>query len=277
MSIGALETFSDLESEIEQKLSDFSDKIQEALEWVKKKWDDSGFTSGWRFLSPGWAALVEHYAHKLEDAFQAIWDKFEQMCKDIWETVDQLFATPWKLMELQSSYIQAAEKLRGQSIAINQMVHDVGKGWEGDAFDSYSQVATEFSNALGGIDQGLTKTAAAYATGAKEILETWRTVISAILSYAGDVVDAIQEGTDAGKVLTLDTGPAIKVILDAAIKAAQLLNDLSGTFDTDATINIAMWNDLNAGLPGLESGNGWPQMATGDVSDIKDKGDWEHH
>ena len=101
-------------------------------------------------------------------------------------------------------------------------------------------------------------------------------MVDTILDIAGSVVAAIKDGTDAGQWVTLDAGPAIKVIGEVAIEVLRLANELLGFWADNTTVNLAVWTGLNDGLVGLRSGNAWPDIDSYDRDDVRDGSGWTH-
>ncbi|MXG89498.1 hypothetical protein [Nocardioides flavescens] len=266
--------YADFTPDVESRLNEFADKIEQGLSDVIRQWNDSTAGSPWLWLSPGLAAAAQWALQKLEEACQAIWDEFEDFVDDVWEKVDDWTGDPWELMEMNAAYITAAGGIRDEKIVIDRILREVGKSWSGEAFTSFQGVAGEQKNSISGIDGGLTKAASACAEAANEIRSSWRDVIDALLQYAGSIIDAIKEGTNAGQWVSLEIGPAVKVIGDAVVRILDLWNTLDAYFDTNATVHTDMWRSLNSGLDGLDANNAWPALSSLDTGDMSDQGSW---
>lgn len=269
-------SYVDFQDEVQAMLETVRDKIQEGIDWVADQWDGSILDSWLKYTSPAVYAAGKYALSKLEDAFDALWDAFEEAVPKVWEQVRTLFATPWGLMALSEAYSEAAGQLRDEEIAVDRLTRHLQKGWSGDAWTAYNGVATEQKKAILAVNTGLTAASTACAAGAKQIRETWSAVIDTILKLAGQVVSAIKDATDAGQWVTLDAGPAIKVIGMISIEILSLANKLAGFWADNQTVNLAVWTGLNDGLVGLRSGNTWPDIDSYDLDDVRDEGGWKH-
>lgn len=271
--------YSEYTGDVETQLGEIRDQIEAGVEYVWERWNDSiiakGLDSDWAWLvSPGLKAGYEWAKGELEDEIDRLWDEFETFVEDLWEKVDDLTGNPWQLMDMNADYHRAAGRLRDEKIVINRLTWHVRKRWQGVAFDAYWNAATEQSNAIQAVDQGLVKAATACAEGAEQIRSIWRDCIDAMLDVVNAILDAIKDGTDAGQWVTFDAGPAIKVIGKCLTTALGLWNDLDRYFDTNVTVKVSMWRELNSGLDGLDASNDWPQISEINRADIDDNGNW---
>ncbi|WP_426247068.1 WXG100 family type VII secretion target [Nocardioides sp. LHG3406-4] len=266
----------DFRSDVEKKVQEFSDKIQEGVNWVIDEWEKCIGNQNWMWIvSPAVKLAYELAGDRLQDAINAIWDYWEEKSQEIWDSVDNVAGDPFELMAMNEAYHAAAGAIRDEKIVLGRIVSTASSHWEGLAFTAFSDTIEEQKNAIAGVDSGLTSAATACAEGAKQINDVWNDIVDGILDYASSIVDAIKEGTDAGQWVTLDTGPAIKVILDAAIKVAQLALVLEKYWAENATVKASMWTGLNSGLDGLDANNDWPNIASARSSDMNDKDDWD--
>ena len=264
----------DFRSAVETEMENFGKKIDEGLEWVSQQWEDCIMDSNWGWLSPGLKGAYELAKNKCEDKMEELVNDFKEKAKEIWDDVDDVTGDPFELMSMNAAYIKAAGSLRDEKTVMGRLKSNVESHWTGGAFDAYRDMILEQTKAIAGIDAGISKAATACAEGAKQINDIWNDIVSAILDYASKIVDAIKEGTDAGQWVTLDLGPALKVILDAAIAVAQLALTLEKYWAENATVKTDMWRQLNSGLDGLDANNDWPRIAyyTGKMDG---KGGWD--
>lgn len=246
---------------VETEMENFGKKIDEGLDYVADQWDKCVMDSNWGWLSPGLKGAYELAKNKCEDEMQTLVDEFKAEAAKIWEAVEKVTGDPLELMDMNAAYISAASALRDEKVVIGRLQSSVANHWSGDAFDAYSLMIGEQTNAIAGIDAGISSAATACAEGAMQINNIWNDIVSAILDYASKIVDAIVEGTDAGQWVSLDLGPALKVILDAVIAVAQLAVDLETYWAENATVKTDMWRQLNSGLEGLDANNKWPRIA----------------
>lgn len=246
---------------VETEMENFGKKIDEGLEWVADQWEKCVMDSNWGWLSPGLKAAYELAKDKCEDEMRSLVDEFREQAANIWDTVEKVTGDPLELMDMNAAYISAASALRDEKIVIGRLQSSVASRWSGDAFDAYSNMISEQTSAIAGIDAGISSAASACAEGAKQINDIWNDIVTAILDYASKIVDAIVAGTNAGQWVTLDLGPAIKVILDAVIAVAKLALQLENYWAENATVKTDMWRQLNSGLDGLDANNNWPRIA----------------
>lgn len=263
----------DFRLDVEEKMTEYADKLNEGLEWVSAQWEKCIMDSNWGWLSPGLKAAYEAAKNSCENKMQELVTEFETKAKEIWDEVDNVTGDPFELMAMNASYISAAGALRDEKTVMERLKTSVGTHWEGDAYDAYSNMIGEQVAAIAGMDSGIVSAATACSEGAKQINDIWNDIVAAILDYAGSIVDAIKEGTDAGQWVTLDTGPALKVILDAVLAVASLALALEKYWAENATVKTSMWRVLNSGLDGLDANNDWPRIKYYTDS-MDDKGGW---
>ncbi len=261
--------YQDFSDEIHTKLDEIFTRIEAGVKEVWVAWDNSiaakGLDSNWGWLAPGPKLAYEHFKSRLEENIKKLWDDFKQFCEDLWAKVDEMAGSPFALMSMNAAYIKAASRIRDEKTVISDLSSEVGKHWSGVAFTSYNHVALdEQMAAIAGVDDGISKAAEACAEGAKQLRSIWRDVIDALLDVLDTIFDAIKDGTDAGQWVTFDAGPAIKVVGKALTSAIRLWNKLDTYFDDNATVNLAMWRQLNAGLEGLDAANRWPSISSRD-------------
>lgn len=263
----------DFRIDVEEKMTDFAEKLNEGLDWVSAQWEKCIMDSNWGWLSPGLKAAYEAAKNSCENKMEELVHEFETKAKEIWEQVDNVTGDPFELMAMNQAYVDAAGTLRDEKMVMERLRSSVGVHWEGAAYEAYSDMIGEQINAISGIDSGIVQAATACAEGALQINDIWNDIVTAVLGYAGSIVDAIKEGTDAGQWVTLDTGPAIKVILDAVIAVAELAAKLETYWAKNATVQTSMWRVLNSGLDGLDANNDWPRIKYYTDS-MDDKGGW---
>jgi len=260
----------------EDELEALRTKIQEAIGWVIQRWNDTVDT--WKqVISPAFAYLVHRAADRLEEAFQMIWDEYSDFCTDAWAYVDKMAGGPFELMEMNVEYTDACAHLRDEAGVIRDILNVVRDKWQGEAYDALVDVSDKQRDAIKAIDNGMKAAASACAAGALQLRSIWRDVIDALLELTGGIVDTIKDATDVGQWVTLDTGPAIKLIGQIAIQVLELANTLERYFDENVTVQYAMWNDMNVGglsggVTGLAAGNTWPQLLAEDRGDLETPG-----
>lgn len=265
--------FTDFTGDVDDILEQCRQKIEEAIDWVCDRWDDTVDT--WKqVVSPAFAYLVHRAADKLEEAFEVVWDEFSSFCVDLWNEIDKMAGGPFELMNMSDAYTNAAAHLRDEAGIVERIKDRVTDHWKGDAADAFNDVMVEQTKAFQAVDEGLTKAATACQGGSLKIRSIWRDVIDTLLAIVSQILDCIKEGTDAGQWVTLDTGPLIKFFGEIFVKVAELGNTLERYFDQNATIELGMWRNLNAGLPGLQAGNTWPDIAGSDRNDLQTPGSW---
>jgi len=271
---GLSQSYLAFQDDVQTHLDQVEQGIKTAIDGVRRKWDDSWLGSGLMSASPGAALLAHHSATNLETAFQEIWDAFSDGCGKIWNKAGQLTGDPDALFDLNQYYNDAASRLVDEKVSIQRMVRAVGKHWEGNAWISYKGLAAEQCDAIDAITSGLRTAATACMHSRKQLKDIRNGFLRALFDYARDVVDAIDEGTDVGKLLTLDIGPAVKAVADVVLTVEQLTLDLASFYDENTSADTDTWRQLNGGLSGLSANNDWPSLSMDDVGDMKDHGAW---
>ncbi len=278
-------SYVDFCDDVEKYLGQVEDKIQEGIDWVWEQWDQSILNKYGKWVSLGAYLLIKHAKDNLEDAIQAIWDKFTEVCEGVWEEVRKLFATPWGLMDLSERYSSASGVLRGEATLIDRIKRHIQKGWAGDAFIAYSGMTEEQKNALNGLAGGLSTASSAAATGAKQIWDIWIALLNYVLDQLDTVLGKIKDATDAGQWVTLEAGVVTSLVGQLLVNVGELVTKLLSFWADNQTVNIAVWNGLNDGkdLGGLVvTGSGdereldWPQPSPVDRDDVTDKDAWTH-
>ncbi len=265
----------DFVSDVQKQVDEFAARIDEGLQWVSDQWEKCIMDSNWGWLSPGPKAAYEYAKSKCEEKMQELVVAFQDGVKEIWKAVRTVTGDPFTLMQMNQAYIDAAGALRDEKIVMRRLKTSVAGDWEGSAFTAYSSMIDEQLAAVGGVDSGLVKAATACAQGALQINSIWTDIVNAILEYAGKVVSAIKDGTDAGQWVTLDLGPALKIILDAVLAAGKLAVKLETYWADNATVKTSMWRELNSGLEGLNANNEWPGIAYYS-GEMDDQGNWKN-
>lgn len=264
---------------IEDELETLRTKIEEAIDWVISRWNDTVDT--WKqVISPAFAYLVHRAADRLEEAFRTIWDEFSDFCTDAWAGVDKMDGGPFELMEMNAEYTDACAHLRDESGVLRDILNVVRDKWQGEAYDALVDISDKQGDAIKAIDNGVRAAATACAAGALQLRSIWRDAIDALLELAGGIIDTIKDATDVGQWVTLDTGPAIKLLGQIAVQVLELGNTLERYFDENVTVRYAMWNDMNVGglsggTTGLAAGNIWPRLLAEDRGDLKSPRDWD--
>ena len=263
----------DFRLDVEEKMTEFAGQLNEGLDWVSAQWDKCIMDSNWGWLSPGLKAAYEVAKDSCQQKMEELVQEFETKAREIWEEVDNVTGDPFELMAMNQAYISAAGALRDEKTVMERLRSSVGAHWEGEAYDAYSEMIGEQVKAISGIDAGIVSAATACAEGAKQINDIWNDIVGAILDYAGSIVDAIKDGTDAGQWVTLDIGPALKVVLDAVLAVADLALTLERYWAENATVQTSMWRVLNSGLDGLDANNDWPRIKYY-TDTMDDRGGW---
>ncbi len=271
------DVYDEFTTDTQTKLEELQGKIQEGVDNIWDKWNDSIGSKGYMwFISPA-AKIAFHFAEKhLKENIEKLWDEFESFVDTVWEKVEEMAGSPFELMRMNKDYIDAAGLLRDEKTVIENLTFSVGKSWSGDAYDSYKHAAERQTLAIAAVDAGLTSAATACAQGAQQLRNIWRDVIDALLDGVRYILDAIKNATDAGQWVTFDFGPAVKVIGDCLVRVIQLWSDLDKYFDENATVNTDLWRQLNSGLDGLNANNEWPAIAGVDAGSMGRPGDWKH-
>jgi hypothetical protein len=261
--------------DVESRLEEVKSKIEEGVEQVWDTFDSAIGSKDWFWLiSPAGKIAFEIAKNNIKDEVQKLWDDFTALVDDAWAKVEEFTGNPFLLMEMSASYSAAAGKIRDEKTVITRIGNDVAKHWEGLAFESYNNIVPEQTGAITAVDRGLVAASVACAEGAKQIRSIWRDFVDFLLDVVNTILDAIKDGTDAGQWVTFDAGPAIKVVGKCITALLALWNDMDRYFDVNVTTNTAMWNNLNAGVDGLDANNQWPSIPASESRDLDPKENW---
>ncbi|WP_134738335.1 hypothetical protein [Nocardioides sp. 503] len=268
--------YQDYNDDVDTKIQELSDKIEEGVQKVIDTFNDTIGSSNWAWISPGLKIAYNMAKDKIEEEIEHLWNEFTKFCEDMWAKVEEMTGNPFHLMDMNASYLKAAGRIRDEKMVVDSLLAEVTKTWSGDAFISYRDAATRQKNAINAVDTGLVSAATACAEGAKELREVWRIMVDVLLDVVNAILDAIKDGTDAGQWVTFDAGPAIKVIGKIVTAALDLWNRLDAYFDSNVTVKLSMWRNLNEGLDGLNANNDWPVLSSRYTDEMNDKGKWTH-
>ena len=264
--------------DLEEQVAVITTKIQEGIDALWDTWNNSILSKADGFwgavISPGAALTAHHLKGKLEDQISRLWDQFEETVEDFWQEVEKWTGDPGDLMRMNDDYHDAAGWIRDEKRVITEIMGELGESWSGVAFGSFTDISSKFSNALQGVDDGLSQAATGSAETALQIRSAWNEVISAVLNVVDLVLDAIKDGTDAGQWVTFDAGPAIKVVGKILVEALRLGLALKTFIDENATVQVSMWRGLASGMEGLDAENRWPSISSGD-RDYSQPGEWQ--
>lgn len=211
---------------------------------------------------------VEHAIDKWNnDLCPAIEKGINSLSQNVQSAVDRLAGNPMDLKQYAENFANAKVDLYKQG-SMAQKITTLGQSWEGDAYDSYSTVATEQDEALHAISTALESGATNTMAAANKILDLWRQLVREFTGFQSDIIRLLASATDASKVLTLEVPTileAIAVIWDKINNIADILADfMIGQATTDA-LN---WLMLKNGADGLPE-NKWPVIEE-DSSDTMD-------
>lgn len=147
---------------------------------------------------------------------------------------------------------------------------------EGEGPEAFARQAPKQASAALGAASGLGEAATALGDASSTIISSWLDIQSAILGYAGEIVDSIEQAASGAQIITLEIGPAIKVILSIFVKVAELANTLIRYVAEDATAGATAWNVLKSGnsLEGLMAGNAWPEISGVDGRALTNQAKW---
>lgn len=280
--MSALDHHSDFENDVESQIKATQKNINDGIDYVNQKWQESiiakGLDSKWAWVvSPGLKAAYEWAKGNLEDDLKSLVDEFTKFSEDVWEKIKPLTGDPFALVEMSDNYINASKGIRDELITIQRITSRTREDWDGDAFTAYDTVKDEQVTAIGGVSDGLKSAGDACAAAAQQVRSIWRDCIDALLDIADAILDAIKDGTDAGEWVTFDAGPAIKVIGKCLTSIERFVNNLERYFDDNATVNHAMWLNLNGGLPGLGADSRWPKVTGHYSGEIGDSAGYSQH
>lgn len=216
---------------------------------------------------------LEHAIDKWNnDLCPAIEQGINSLSQNVQSAVDRLAGNPMDLRQYAENFANAKVDLYKQG-SMAQKITTLGQSWEGDAYDSYSTVATEQDEALHAISTALESGATNTMAAANKILDLWRQLVREFTGFQSDIIRLLASATDASKVLTLEVPTileAIAVIWDKINNIADILADfMIGQATTDA-LNWLMLKNGSDGLPE----NRWPAIEEDSSDTMDDPGAW---
>lgn len=216
---------------------------------------------------------LEHAIDKWNnDLCPAIEQGINSLSQNVQSAVDRLAGSPMDLRQYAENFANAKVDLYKQG-SMAQKITTLGQSWEGDAYDSYSTVATEQDEALHAISTALESGATNTMAAANKILDLWRQLVREFTGFQSDIIRLLASATDASKVLTLEVPTileAIAVIWDKINNIADILADfMIGQATTDA-LNWLMLKNGSDGLPE----NRWPAIEEDSSDTMDDPSAW---
>lgn len=216
---------------------------------------------------------LEHAIDKWNnDLCPAIEQGINSLSQNVQSAVDRLAGNPMDLRQYAENFANAKVDLYKQG-SMAQKITTLGQSWEGDAYDSYSTVATEQDEALHAISTALESGATNTMAAANKILDLWRQLVREFTGFQSDIIRLLASATDASKVLTLEVPTileAIAVIWDKINNIADILADfMIGQATTDA-LNWLMLKNGSDGLPE----NRWPAIEEDSSDTMDDPSAW---
>lgn len=277
--ISTTTSYEDFDQIILDTLAEFREAVREGIRTVADEFNRrvAAIPDWERVVKPWLLVQINRAVDALESKFLELWEAFEEKVKEIKDWVSKLVGNPPLLMEVAQTYIRASsllsdvgDKYLPEAVA---RVMDAWSGGEGpDAFERQAKAQAEATSA---VTTGVSEAATACGQAAEQIAKSWNEIYRAVLAYAGRVVNAIVEATDAGKILTFDSGPAIKLYADAAITVGEVSSALLDYVIGDVTAGEVGWSQLESkAAKGLLTGNKWPTISGYDGADFTNRSKW---
>lgn len=265
---------------IKSAMNEFQNNMNSAINEVQRQFNERvNAIPAWEWgLKPWLVVTVNRGVDALQDKANELWDSFEENAPKIWEQVNAVQGDPVTLTLLSNTYLNATRVLSdiGESY-LPDAIGRVQDAWsEGEGPAAFGRQAPKQSAAALGASAGLMQASTACGEASGTIVSSWLDIHSALLSYARSIIDAIKDGTDVGQIITLDVGPALKVVLDAVASVVELANTLIRYVADDATAGATKWKSLESGseLGGLMDGNTWPTISGLDGRDLTNGSKW---
>lgn len=273
-------SYADFEQMVRDALNDFKVNLNAGIESVQVKFNAKiDEIPNWEWAVKPWLVYtVNRGIDALQEAIGELVDTFEEEAPKIIEKIGEIHGNPITLNLLSSGYINAGRVLTdiGDSY-LPDAISRVQAAWsEGEGPEAFARQAPKQASAALGAATGLGDAATALGEASSTIISSWLDIQSAILGYAGEVVDSIEQAASGAQIITLEIGPAIKVILAIFVKVAELANTLIRYVAEDVTAGATAWNILKSGnaLEGLMAGNTWPEISGLDGRDLTNQEKW---
>lgn len=216
---------------------------------------------------------LEHAIDKWNNELcPAIEEGVNSLRENVQAAVDRLAGNPLDLKEYAEAFANAKVHLYKQG-SMAQKITTLGQSWEGDAYESYSTVATEQDEALLSIATSLESGATNTMAAANKILDLWRQLVREFTGFQSDIIRLLASATDASKVLSLEVPTileAIAVIWDKINNIADILADFMIGQATTDSLNWLMLKNGSDGLPE----NRWPRIEEDSSDTINDPNRW---
>ncbi|TNM40485.1 hypothetical protein FHP29_10585 [Nocardioides albidus] len=268
------QTFDELVDKVEEKTEQMIDDLVDKANWAAGKLEDAANSVLAKLgrLIPG-ESEAEKAIDKWNDEIQPEIQKgINELRGKVARAVGELAGDPLSLIDYSKAYIAAKATLY-QSTTLNQDIVSLGNTWEGPAYNAYSTVATEQSDALLALSNNLQLGGDLTRDGADRILQLWLDLITNYIDYATSAISLVGSFADVGKAL----GAWIPAIADAFALIIQKIGDVAVLLLTfwknQVTQASESWEILTAGFDGLPN-NHWPKISEGSSDDINNPAGW---
>lgn len=276
--------FDTFAAEVQENLHKLWDDAQTALTTMANVLNDAADKFDWKGLvfGPIGSAIIDGLTS--DDVERAI-DKFnneirpgvEDKINEIWGDVERVVSSmagdPVGLKQLSFDYADCKAALLTPAPSIASEIQALGRHWTGDAYDSYSLVATEQVKAMEDIAAGLEQASDMTNLAGQKILQLWVDLVDAFVATAVDAIGILSDATSVESIVSFEVPiiiSAVGAILAAIQRVAKILEDyMIGVGFPDQL----EWRQLANGSAGLPR-NQWPVLHPQAVDDLVDPGTW---
>lgn len=273
-------SYADFEQMVHDGLADFETNLNAGIDSVQKKFNEKiNEIPDWEWLAKPWLVItVNRGVDALQEKFGELVDAFEEEAPKILEKIGEIEGDPITLTLLSNGYINAGRVLTdiGETY-LPDAIGKVSSAWsEGEGPEAFGRQAPKQAVAASGAAGGMGSAADALGQASSKIIQSWLDVHAALVGYAGDIVDSIEQAASGAQIITLEVGPAIKVVLAIFVKIAELANTLIRYVADDVTAGATAWKALESGnsIAGLMAGNTWPKIGGVDGRDMTNQSKW---
>ena len=268
------QTFAEFQDQVGEKTDEMITDIVDKANWAGGKLEDAanGVLAKLGRLWPGESDAEKAIKKWNDEIAPAIQTGVDELREKVATAILELAGEPRTLIGYSKAYIAAKETLY-TSNTLNQEITNLGNTWSGPAYNSYSTVAAEQSDALLALANNLQMGGDLTRDGADRILQLWLDMLANYIDYASSAISIIGSCADVGKAL----GAWISTIADAFALIIKKIGDVAVLllqfWKDQVTQASESWEILTAGFDGLPN-NRWPKIAEGSSDTINDPRNW---
>jgi hypothetical protein len=266
--------FAELVDDIDQKAQEAMGEIVDKANWVADKLEGAagGVLETLGHLIPGESDVEKAIDKWNNEIAPAIQEQINKLATEVADAVGKLAGEPLTLIDYSEKMIAAKATLYRQT-TLKQDITNLGNTWEGAAYNSYSTVASEQSDALLALANSLQTGGELTRAGADRILQLWLDLYQHFYTFQADALSVIGSLADVGKLLGAEIAPIMDAIALVWTKVNDVALTLGEFFKNQITEASLGWEKLDSGSDGLPQ-NHWPRIAETSSDTMDDPANW---